>query len=230
MNEPTKAAFHVEQLEDERELEPQWIRKERENQRPERAVRPAASAAVFDLGAHLLDQGVILDAGRAGGDASHATQARVDVPNDSVVNRRSLADLLHQVNAASRRVHFLAPGLIGGARGQAEPAVHARVDQLPVRHQMPPTKRPGFNRCTGSKRSFILCITGNAAGTGPHSPTVDRTGRGAACSTSEPPRLCSCCRASESKRDVVARSRGSPATKPKPRDAYQRKVASCREV
>src|SRR5262252_8799979 len=207
MNEPTKAALHVEQLEDERELEPQWIGKERENQRPERPVR-AAAAAVFYLGPHLLNQRVVLDAGRTGSDASHAAQARVDVPNDGVVNGRPLAHLPHQVNAASRRVHFLAPGLIGGTRGQAESAVHARVDQLPVRHQMPPTKRPGFNRCSGSKRSFILCITGNAGTTEPHSPTVDRTGRGAACSTNEPPRSCSCSRAWARARDVTSSSMG----------------------
>ena len=40
--------------------------------------------------------------------------------------------LLHQVDAAARRVHLLAPQHVGGAGGQAEAAVHAVVDQLGI--------------------------------------------------------------------------------------------------
>ena len=51
--------------------------------------------------------------------------ARTSVQRRSRPSRR-----LHQVDPPARRVHLLAPQQVGRARRQAEPAVHAVVDQL----------------------------------------------------------------------------------------------------
>ena len=42
----------------------------------------------LDLGAHLLDEGVVPDAGRAGRHAGHAAEAAVDVRGDRARGRR----------------------------------------------------------------------------------------------------------------------------------------------
>lgn len=82
-------------------------------------------------------------------------------------------------NPAARRVHLLAPELIGRTRGQAEAAVHAVIDdlaQLASRvklvgvHQIPPANRPGDSRRFGSNCSFTDRISASE-GTGPKRST-----------------------------------------------------------
>ena len=116
----------------------------------------------------------------------------------------ALQDLGDQVNPAARRVHLLAPQLVGRAGGQAEPAVHAVAGEFPQRavrideaalgqalgdrlddalvlraHQMPPANRPGAIRCSGSNWSLTARIS-SSDGTGPHTSTASRTAAGAA--------------------------------------------------
>src|SRR5262249_15188892 len=104
----------------------------------------------------------------------------------------------------ARRVHLLAPQLIGRAGGQAEPAVHAvrhRRRELAARvkgahqvpgahrvtgahrfvHHSPPAKRPGAIRCPGSNWSLTARIR-PSEGTGPQRSTASYTG-GGACTT-----------------------------------------------
>ena len=59
--------------------------------------------------------------------------------------QRSFEHLLHQHDAPARRIHLLAEFLIGRARGETEPAMHARLHRL--RHRL--AERPKlfrFNR------------------------------------------------------------------------------------
>ena len=96
----------------------------------------------------------------------------------AVRQRRPVEQLAHQVDPPARRVHLLAPQLVRGAGGQAEPAVHAvldrRTDALlrPVRLRdspaAPPRRsliqitsgnRPGAIRCPGSNWSLTARIS-----------------------------------------------------------------------
>ena len=73
----------------------------------------------------------------SGGHAGHAPEAAVEVGDHGVRERGRVLVLAHEDDAPARRVHLLIPELVRRARGQAEPAVDAVVDQ--VAHQMPPT-------------------------------------------------------------------------------------------
>src|SRR6185437_12655834 len=95
----------------------------------------------------------------------HAAQAAVEVLGGGGVHRRPVQDLVHQVDPAPRGVHLLAPQLVRGAGGQAEPAVHAVLRHLAQRvlvlHQSPPAKanRPGNIRWSGSNWSLTARIS-----------------------------------------------------------------------
>src|SRR5882724_2684102 len=87
----------------------------------------------------------------------------------------------HQVDAATRGIHFFIPQDIGWTDGKAESAVYALVDEFLRRwvmgiegcgsggclrrigHQMPPTKRPGFSVDFGSNCCFNARISGSAS-------------------------------------------------------------------
>ena len=107
---------------------------QREHGSPQSRSRRRAPPVALELGARVLDQLVVLDAGRAGGHAGHAAEAVVDVLDQ---RSRELAALLearpHQHDPTARGVHLLAPQRVGRAGGQAEAAVHAVVDQLGLR-------------------------------------------------------------------------------------------------
>jgi hypothetical protein len=113
--------------------QPPRVGEEPEDQRPEGTVAPRPRVAALDLLAGGLDQLVVLHAGRAGGDAGHAAKALVEVADHLVVHGLALQPDLHQVDAATRRVHLLAPQQVGRAGRQAEAAVDAVVDQLLLR-------------------------------------------------------------------------------------------------
>src|SRR5580704_4881753 len=167
---------------------------------------PGPGSGVLDPGARGLDQPVVSHSRRAGRHAGHAAEAAVEVPGGGLVQLGTVQDLRHQVNPAPRRVHLLAPQLVGGADRQAEAAVHAipgQRAQFPGRitavgrlggrlypavnaHQIPPANRPGAIRWPGSNWSFTERISA-APGTGPHTSTAARTG-GEALSTTTLPR------------------------------------------
>ena len=125
-------------------------------------------------GARVLDQLVVLHPRRAGGHAGHAAEAAVEVLDHR--RRDLLVALLHQHDPPARRVHLLAPQHVGRARGQAEAAVHAVVDQVEL-------GRPGgvvaahTHTPAGSKRSFTRRISSRAPGSTRPGPVHVQIGR-----------------------------------------------------
>ena len=200
--------------------QPPRVGEQREHQPAQGPVLRGAVVAALDLGPGLLDQGVVLHPRGAGGHARHAAQAGVPVRHHRVAHRLALEALLHQVDPAPGGVHLLPPQHVGGARRQAEAAVHAVTDQRRVRRvvvvegapggryargrrccpsrprrrrlladrssQIPPTKRPGASRWSGSNWSFTRRIR-SRAGTGPHTSTPAFTEAGASTTTALPP-------------------------------------------
>src|SRR5258705_4499562 len=95
--------------------------------------------------------------------------------------RSAFAGELHQVDAAARRIHLLAPQDVRGTNRQAEAAVNAFFNDFIRRrmmsvegtagnsyrgrigHQIPPTKRPGFNVFAGSSCFFTAFINSSAS-------------------------------------------------------------------
>ena len=109
------------------------VRQHRERRGAQHAVETPAPMLVFDLGARRLDQAVVLHARRARADAGHAAEAAVEVLNDRVGHReRALRQADHQLDPPARRVHLLVPQRVGRAGRQAEAAVDAVAEQLPV--------------------------------------------------------------------------------------------------
>ncbi len=85
----------------------------------------------LDLLTGSLDELVVLDAGRTGRHAGHASETRVDVIGERVVDRGPVFETeSHQVDAAARRVRLLSPQGIGGAGGETETAMHAIRDLI----------------------------------------------------------------------------------------------------
>src|SRR5262249_48956367 len=146
--------------------------------------------------ARLLDQPVVLDAGRARGHARHAAEALVDVRDHL---GRDLGALLvadaHQHDPPARRVRLVLEDRVAGACGQVEAVVHVVADQVQLgwalgvlgdRYYRPLTKAPGRKIRVGSKRSLTRAITASAPGSGPagpHGSTAARTAAGASRST-----------------------------------------------
>src|SRR6266508_1974180 len=141
---------------------PARVREEPEDQRPEGAVATRARVAALDLVAGGLDQLVVLDPRRAGGHARHAAEAPVEVADHLVVHGLALEPDLHQVDAAPRRVHLLAPQQVGRAGRQAEAAVDAVVDQPLVRRVVQVERR----YLLGHLRCLPRSGRGSAAGRG----------------------------------------------------------------
>src|SRR3954454_14457253 len=110
--------------------EPALVREEGEDRRPQRVVGGRAVVPTLDLRPGRLDQPVVLHAGGARGHACHAAEAGVEVLHHRVGHGLALEPGLHQVDAAARGVHLLAPQGVRRAGGQAEPAVHAVADQF----------------------------------------------------------------------------------------------------
>src|SRR2546421_12504878 len=87
----------------------------------------------LDLWARGLDEFVILHTRRTSRHAGHTAQASVDVSSKRCIDADlALRGHLHQLDAATRRVHLLAPQQIGGAGRQAKDAKHAISDQFRV--------------------------------------------------------------------------------------------------
>src|SRR6202011_2676295 len=89
-----------------------------------------------DLGARGLDQLSVVHAGRASWHASHAAKTAIEMADPIRSQFRSaFAGELHQVDAAARRIHLLAPQDIRRADRQAETAVNALFDNF-IRRRM----------------------------------------------------------------------------------------------
>ena len=91
--------------------------------------RPAVRA--LDVGAGMVDQVHVVDAGRTGRHAGEAGQAAVDMSGD-LLRRRPvvLQHVLDQVDAPARRIELIAVEHIGRAGRGAKAAVHAGAQDL----------------------------------------------------------------------------------------------------
>ena len=102
------------------------VGEEAEEQPADEAVAERAVELLLDGCARALDQPVVADARGARGDAGHAAEAAVEVLRDRRVQRdRPVEARVHEVDAAARRVHLLAPEHVRRARREAEAAVDA---------------------------------------------------------------------------------------------------------
>jgi len=105
--------------------------KDREDSGAHETLERRAAMVILHVVACLLDQPVVLHAGRAGGHTGHAAETAVEVLDDGVGQRdRSVDEPLHQVDPAARRVHLLVPERIRRTGRQAETAVDAVGDQF----------------------------------------------------------------------------------------------------
>src|SRR5690606_36505687 len=122
---------------------PVRVWEEREDAGPQGLLAERTDARVLDLDARLGHDPVVADAGRACGYARQAAEAGIEMTRDRRGHRRTLEHLLDQMDATARRVHLLAPELVGRAGGQAEATVDTDIGQRPqalVGH-IPPTNR-----------------------------------------------------------------------------------------
>ena len=116
----------AERREPERGAHPPRVREEAEEKPADKAVAERAVELVFDGCARALDQPVVAHARGARGDAGHAAETAVEVLRDRSVQRnRAVEARVHEVDAAARRVHLLAPEHVRRARREAEATVDA---------------------------------------------------------------------------------------------------------
>src|SRR5215469_3415230 len=101
----------------------------------EEAAKPLfrswSRVTAFDLRPGGFDQLPIVYTGRTRRHASHAAEAGIEVAYPGVVDGcGAFGGHLHQVNTATRGIHFLFPEDVGGTRRKAKAAMDALVDQL----------------------------------------------------------------------------------------------------
>ena len=118
--------------------QPPNLWEEVEEQAAKKPFTQWAAVQALDLAPRRLDEGIVLNPGRARGEAGHAAQACVEVLHPL---RSDLAFALlrrfHQVDTASRRIHLFTPEHVSGAGGQTEAAVYALADELGRGRMMP---------------------------------------------------------------------------------------------
>ncbi len=86
-----------------RQPEPRWIGQDEGQQRADQPVGERALVGLLDVGARMVDQVHVVDAGRAGRHAGEAGQAAVDMPDDLLVGRTIVFQhVLDQIDAAAR--------------------------------------------------------------------------------------------------------------------------------
>ena len=101
----------------------------RERPAPEGAGRGGARRAAADLPARFLEHAAVGHARRAHRLARAAVEALVEVVEQRIAGPdAALGEAAHQVDAAARRVGLDLELAIGGAGGEAEPAVDAGVE------------------------------------------------------------------------------------------------------
>ena len=99
--------------------------------RADQPVEQRPPVGLLDMGARMVDQMHVVDAGRAGRHAGEAGQAAVDMGDDLGVGRPAvLQHVLDQVDAAARRIELVAERHIGRAGRRAEAAMHAFAQDL----------------------------------------------------------------------------------------------------
>src|SRR5207247_1855648 len=117
--------------EEQRRAQAAPVRKDGEDTGPNEPVERPPAVVALDMVARLLDQTVVLNSGRAGGDARHTAEATVEVLHHRLAQRnRPVDEPLHQIDPPARRIHLLVPEGVRRARRQTEAAVDAVGDQL----------------------------------------------------------------------------------------------------
>lgn len=105
-----------------------------ENEITRDAIKPGALVIALDASASVFNEFAVLDAGGAGGFASAAVEAFVDVIDKGIgdgdvsvdfVVELALRDANHLVDAAARGIGLEIPKAVGGARVQAQAAMDA---------------------------------------------------------------------------------------------------------
>ena len=135
---------------------------------------------VFDAFACVFNQPSVPDSGGAGGFASAAVEAFINMVDEWFADGEfALLDKKHLANAASGRIGFEMPQPVGGAMVETESAMDtegkilkdrylARSDGLRRHVQIPPANRPGAKIACGSKACFSRCMRGKSGRVGPH--------------------------------------------------------------
>lgn len=107
--------------------------KDRKDQTSEQPVAETALCVALDLWPCGFQERIVLHTRRAGRDARHAAEARVDVTNEALAaGFATVAAQFHQVNAPAGRVRLLPPQQIRGAGRQTKAAVDAIVKKVPA--------------------------------------------------------------------------------------------------
>ena len=100
---------------------------------PRHRPRAAARVQMFHVFAERFDEFAVLHAGRAGGLAGPAVQAKIEVALHGVVEFEDAVDhLAHEVNAAARGIGFVSRFHVSRARRGAQPAVDAIEDEFVI--------------------------------------------------------------------------------------------------
>src|SRR5271157_6282185 len=122
-----------------------------------------------------------MNAGRAGGLATAASEAQIEMARRVVVEvDAAFGQRLHQIDSAARRVHLAPRYNVGRASLGAEAAMNAVEQQVVVGnaanrirwcdgsrgHQIPPTKHPGLKIPAGSKADLSRRISASAPSLG----------------------------------------------------------------
>src|SRR5208283_5431772 len=122
-----------------------------------------------------------MNAGRAGGLATAASEAQIEMAGRVVVELDpALGERLHQIDSAARRVHLASRYNVRWTSLGAEPAMYAVEQQVVVAdaatrirwrdggrgHQIPPTKHPGLKIPAGSKAALSRRISASAPSLG----------------------------------------------------------------
>src|SRR5258708_35043423 len=144
-----------------------------------------------------------MNAGRAGGLASAASEAQIEMARRVVVEfDLAFSERLHQIDSAARRVHLASGYNVGRTCLGAESAMHAveqqvvvadvadRIRQCDARlgHQIPPTKHPGLKIPAGSKAAFNRRMSASAPSLGVSKNSSDSRIAGSAASRRRLPR------------------------------------------
>ena len=96
-------------------------------------LRPGPRILPLDLRPRRFNQLAVFDPRGAGRFARPAVQAQVHVADKTLADREpAFVHRDHLVDAPARRIHLHAQLAIGGARVQAQAAMHAAVVMLPV--------------------------------------------------------------------------------------------------
>jgi hypothetical protein len=133
--EPDRLRQSRERLTNERRAQRQpetlRVRQEARERGAQQALVRRAAVGALDVNAGVVDEVHVVDAGRTSRHASEARQAAIDVESDFRRRRPVVLEhILDEVDAAARRIEFVAVEHVGWACGDTETAMHAGAQNL----------------------------------------------------------------------------------------------------